>query len=383
MKTHLLVKPLIIILLLGLLLNISCKRENEELSSPINYVPTNPKISNAEYSLKIQWDTIKSSSIKGYKIYRDTIPSPTKLLTESNSKCSFIDKLIIPNKKYYYRVSSINSSNIESEKSTEINGKADESINTGTPVNGEIGGLNYVYWDFQKKTFNKISHEFTIHRNPTNLDGSINEDGLYYQFYQGQLNDDIGFYYGIQNYVFNPNGGQPKKGIIFSRWGTRDILNYKLAPGGFGQSAGYEGDFIGIRLNYDWTIGTYIIELKLDNSDAIGDWYGLYITKKSSNEIKYIGSIRFEKGVKSQGIKSGGITWTELYFKKNNLTPLPNWHVSVDKVLADDIQPISAYIDYNSNKFVGFSNIYTTNYKDIHFLMGPKIKKITPVGKYW
>ena len=70
-------------------------------------------------------------------------------------------------------------------------------------------------------------------------------------------------------------------------------------------------------------------------------------------------------------------------FKKNNLTPLPNWHVSVDKVLADDIQPISAYIDYNSNKFVGFSNIYTTNYKDIHFLMGPKIKKITPVGKYW
>jgi hypothetical protein len=107
MKTHLLVKALVIILLsLGLLLNTSCKRENEELSSPTSFVPTNPKISSGEYSIKIQWDTIKSSSIKGYKIYRDTIPSPIKLLTETNIKCSFLDKLIIPEKRYYYRVSS-------------------------------------------------------------------------------------------------------------------------------------------------------------------------------------------------------------------------------------------------------------------------------------
>ena len=32
--------------------------------------------------------------------------------------------------------------------------------------------------------------------------------------------------------------------MIFSRWKTRDIANYSLADNGWGQSAGYEGDFI-------------------------------------------------------------------------------------------------------------------------------------------
>lgn len=362
---------------------IACKNDSLEVANNVSLLPNNLKISSGEYNLKIQWDTIKSSSIKSYRIYRDTISTPSKLIAEIYPNCFYVDKLIIPNKKYFYRVTSMNSSGVESEKSMEISGKAEESINTSIPINGEIGGLDYAYWDFPKKTFTKLSHEFTIHKNPTNADGTLNEDGLYYQFYQGQLNDDIGFYYGIQNFVFNPNGGLPKKGIIFSRWGTRDITNYKLAPGGFGQSAGYEGDFIGVRLNYEWTIGTYTIELKLDNSDTIGDWYGLYITKKSTNETTYIGSIRFEKGLKSQGIKNGGITWTELYFKKNNQTPLPNWHISVDKVFADELAPSSVTIDYNPTKFVGFTNIFTTNNKDIHFLMGPRIKKVNPSGNIW
>ncbi|MFM6949219.1 MAG: hypothetical protein ACKOWQ_09410 [Aquirufa sp.] len=361
----------------------ACQSENIVETNPTNFKPSNLKISSGDYNLKIQWDSIKSTSVKSYKIYRDTLSSPTKILAENYPNCTFVDKLIIPNKKYYYRVSSTNLAGIESEYSMEINGKAEESINTATPINGEIGGLNYAYWDFPKKTFTKISHEFTIHRNPTASDGSVTEDGLYYQFYQGQLNDDIGFYYGIQNLIYNPNGGTPKKGIIFSRWGTRDIQNYKLAPGGFGQSAGYEGDFIGIRLNYEWTIGTYLIELKLDSSDNIGDWYGLYLTKKSSNEKTYVGSIRFEKGIKSQGIKTGGITWTELFSKKNKLSPLPNWHISVDQVLADDTPPNSVTVDYNPNKFVGFTNIFTTNKKDIHFLMGPKVKKVNPSGRMW
>ncbi|MHA8051178.1 hypothetical protein V7S79_08665 [Aquirufa sp. ROCK-SH2] len=361
----------------------ACQSENIVETNPTNFKPSNLKISSGDYNLKIQWDSIKSTSIKSYKIYRDTLSAPTKILVENYPNCTFVDKLIIPNKKYYYRISSTNLAGIESEYSVEINGKAEESINTATPINGEIGGLNYAYWDFPKKTFTKISHEFTIHRNPTASDGSVTEDGLYYQFYQGQLNDDIGFYYGIQNLIYNPNGGTPKKGIIFSRWGTRDIQNYKLAPGGFGQSAGYEGDFIGIRLNYEWTIGNYLIELKLDSSDNIGDWYGLYLTKKSSNEKTYVGSIRFEKGIKSQGIKTGGITWTELFSKKNKLSPLPNWHISVDQVLADDTPPNSVSVDYNPNKFVGFTNIFTTNKKDIHFLMGPKVKKVNPSGRIW
>jgi hypothetical protein len=65
-------------------------------------------------------------------------------------------------------------------------------------------------------------------------------------------------------------------------------------------------------------------------------------------------------------------------------TPAPNWHVSVDEVIADDyLKPLRVYTTYNENKFVGFNNIYTTNNKDVHFLMGPKVKKIKGKGYLW
>lgn len=368
---------------------VSCSNDSEIISTEVSQInlpistPSGIRITRGDYSLRIQWDTIKSSDIKGYIIYRDTVSNPIKKYVELKNICSFNDKLLLLNKRYYYRISALDSKGKETEKSIEVNEIPQEPINKSTPINGEIGGLNYAFWDFPRTTFTKISHQFTIYNEPTNQDGSPNEDGLYYQFYQGVINDDIGFYYGIQTYVYNPNGNLPKRGIIFSRWGTRDVQNYKTAPGGFGQSAGYEGNFIGVRLNYEWGKGTYNIELKLESTDSIGDWYGLYITKISSQKTTYAGSIRFEKGVKSQGIKNGGITWTELYFKKNQLTPLPKWHVSIDKILADDTEPKSVYIDYNSDKFVSFTNIFTSNNKDVHFLMGPKVLKVNPKGKLW
>lgn len=368
---------------------ISCSKDSEvipnkhiALEVPIS-IPIGVKISSGDYSLKIQWDTIKSSNIRGYRIYRDTVSNPIKLRVELKNICSFTDKLLLINKKYYYRVTTIDLKGIETEKSLEVSAIPQEPINSLIPINGEIGGIHYAFWEFIKPTFSKISHQFTIYDEPRNQDGTLNGDGLYYQFYQGMINDDIGFYYGIQTSVYNPNKGISNKGIIFSRWGTRDIKNYKIAPDGFGESAGYEGDFISVRINYDWGVGTYNIELKNESTDSIGDWYGLYITKLSSGESTYVGSVRFEKGLKSQGIKTGGITWTELYFKKDPQTPLPNWHVSIDKVLADNIEPKSVFIDYSSNKFVGFTNIFTSNNRDVHFLMGPKVKRVNSRGNLW
>jgi hypothetical protein len=345
--------------------------------------PKGIKLTSGNYSLKIDWDSILSSKIKGYRIYRDTVPNPKKLRIEVGNICGFVDKLLMLNKKYYYQITAIDKQGNETDKSIEVFGIPNEPINNQTPINGEIGGLHYAYWDFGNPSFTKISHEFTIYNEPKNQDGTLNNDGLYYQFYQGVINDNIGFYYGIQTAVFNPNGGAPKRGLIFSRWGTRDINNYKIAPGGFGQSAGYEGDFIGVRLSYNWGVGRYKIEVKLDNTDSIGDWYGFYITNLSSNEKTYAGSIRFEKTFNSSGIKNGGITWTELYFKDKQTTPLPNWHLSVDKVLADDLPPVSVNVNYAAKKFVGFTNIFTTNNADVHFLMGPKVQTVTSPGKLW
>jgi hypothetical protein len=256
--------------------------------------------------------------------------------------------------------------------------------NTGTPINGEVGGINYAYWHFSNTTFTKIVHTFTIHNEPKNIDSLTNDglyyhnDGIYYQFYQGILNDTIGFYYGIQT---NVRGWG--RGIIFSRWKTNDTLNYKLPNGGWGDASDESGDYVGIRFPYNWGVGTYSIELRKDSSTIKGDWYGLWITNNSNKKITYCGSMRFETSSKSFGIKDGGITWTELYYKANINTPLPKWHVSVDEVLADNKPPLHVSIDYNKNRFVGFSNIYTTNKKDVHFSMGPDVVTINTSGILW
>lgn len=344
--------------------------------------PTGIKASSDIYSIILSWDNPNNQNIKTCRIYRDTLSATSKLYKEIPFATQFKDELVALTKKYYYKISFIDNNNLESNLSSEVNGIAQEPVNTNKPINGEIGGIDYAFWNFNTPVFTKILHTFTIHSEPTNADNSINKDGLYYQFYQGIINDTIGFYYGIQTSVSNPNGIN-KKGIIFSRWKTRNIDNYKIANGGWGQSAGYEGDFIGVRINYEWGIGTYSIELKKDSSDSKGDWYGLWILSATSRQNTYCGSIRFETSSKSSGIKNNGITWTELYYKDDKSTPLPRWHVSVDEALADNRAPLSVVSDYSKNVFIGFSNIFTTNNKDVHFLMGPKVLTYKSAGKLW
>lgn len=355
--------------------NTSTSSSQNSLNSSINL-----KATQGYYNILLSWDNPNKQSIKTCRIYRDTLPNSLKFYKEILFTNQFKDDLVILNKKYYYKVSFVDSSNFESNKSIEVSQTAIEPINSNQPTAGEIGGINYAFWNFNSSVFTKITHTFTIYNEPANLDNSLNKDGLYYQFYQGILNDTIGFYYGIQTLTTNPNGIN-KKGIIFSRWKTRDINNYKIANAGWGETAGYEGDFIGVRLNYEWGVGTYIIELRKDSADKIGDWYGLWITNHSNKQNTYCGSIRFETSSKSSGIKNNGITWTELYSKADKNTPLPKWHVSIDEVLADNKPPISVNSDYSKNKFVGFSNIYTTNNKDVHFAMGPKVVTYKSPGK--
>jgi hypothetical protein len=344
--------------------------------------PAGIKITPGNYSLTISWDNFPDQQIKKVRIFRDTISSPAVLYKEINYTNQYTDLTVALNTKYFYKISFTNNSNLESEKSDEVSATPIEPVNTATPVNGEIGGIHYAFWNFQTPTFTRLIHNFTIFNEPVNIDNSLNKDGLYYQFYQGIINDTIGFYYGIQTSVMKPNGDN-KKGVIFSRWKTRDTSNYKTAPGGWGQSAGYEGDFIGVRKNYNWGVGTYKIEIGKDSSDTKGDWYGLWINKIPDGTKEYIGSIRFERSSKSSGIKDGGITWTELYYKSNPNTPLPRWHVSVNEVLADNKNPIHVTSTYNQDKFSGFTNIFTTNSHDVHFLMGPTVVRFHPAGMLW
>lgn len=351
------------------------------IAAPIT-IPVGMKIAESDYALKIQWDTITTSNVIGYHIYRDTIPNPNKSYLVTKNLCHYTDKFVLIHRKYYYRVTTVGLIGIETDKSLEVSGVPQEPVNYNIPINGEIGGVSYVNWDFKTERAKEMVHQFTIYNEPTNSDGSPNNDGVYFQFNDSNING-IGAYYGIQTRMFNPKKGLVGKGVIFSRWETRDTLNYKTAPGGFGQSAGYEGDFIGVRKPYQWTVGRYEIKLRLDSTDAIGDWYGLYITKLSSNVTDYIGSIRFERKSPTNGINNHGGSWIEIYTKGNYSTPIPNWHVSIDKVTADGGESKSAYIQYAKDHFYGFSNMFTTNAKDVHFLMGAKVKLVNKDSYLW
>ena len=64
--------------------------------------------------------------------------------------------------------------------------------------------------------------------------------------------------------------------------------------------------------------------------------------------------------------------------------PLPNWRVSVDEVTVNDsIYPSRVYIPYNPQRFLKFSNSYTTTNKNVYFLMGPNVTRVNDTGYLW
>jgi hypothetical protein len=242
------------------------------------------------------------------------------------------------------------------------------------PILGEIGGLHYVTWNFGRDDLQSINFTIRIYDEPSSV------DGLYYQMYQGAINGE-GFYFGLQTDVFKPGVGPSGKGLIFSRWGTRDLSNARVSEGGWTQSAGYEGDFIGIRMNYPWTTHTYRLRIAKMESDEVGDWYGIWIRDLEAGSETYFGALRFPRSLTLDGIQDGGITWTELYYKSVQATPLPSWHVSIVEVRADDtVVPQHAYSSYSQ---IGHTDIYMDNNGEIHFLMGTHIRRIHSPGELY
>ena len=246
----------------------------------------------------------------------------------------------------------------------------------GPPL-GEIGGLHYVWWDFGTDNFESPRIYVTIYNEPDN------DDGLYFQMYQGRIND-VGFYFGLQTRLSNPNTGVTAKGLIFSRWETRDLSNVRPAEGGWSQSAGYEGDFVGIRKHYEWTNHSYQLKIAYVESDEVGDWYGVWIYDLDNSGQDYLSSIRFPSIEPSEwGIENGWVTWTELYSKGIQQTPIPNWHVSIDGIYASE-QMIPALSGTSAYSDIGHTDIYyEESTKRIHFLMGPEVVREHAPGTIW
>src|SRR2546425_1201416 len=230
-------------------------------------------------------------------------------------------------------------------------------------------GLTYVWWKFGVAEFEDFQIDITIHNDLGT------KPGTYFQMYQGQIGG-LGFYLGLQTDVYQPNRGGQGKGLIFSRWKTRDLADVRPASDGWTQSAGYEGDFVGIRKKYEWTNHKYRLRLTALDEDEKGVWYGFFILDNTTQTEDYCGSIRFPK---EQGrrpkIKDGGGTWTEIYSGARDLSQLPAWHVSIDGCFVEHRRrkAQSAVSDYSK---VPNTDIYFEPAKQsIQILMGPDVQR--------
>ena len=368
------------VLLLLFFIIISCSKEtSEDTIENLHNVPSNFNLDSkylfpqTYYSVDLSWDKDSISKPTRVNIYRGDNKQNLNLFNSLSATANrYTDTLVSVRKEYFYQISYVYD-DYEYDKTEVISIKPFEPKNDlEAPLYPTPNGIHYAWQKFNQNSFESIKHKFTIHEEPSN------DAGLYYQFYQGFINDTIGFYYGIQTTVNHPEPPHSRgKGLIFSRWKTRDTTNYSIANGGWGKSAGYEGDFISVRNSFDWGVGTYEIELKKDSVDSVGDWYSVKIKNILEIEQTHFGSIRFETSSLSSGIKSGGAIWSELYLNSSDGS-IPDWHVSVDDILIEgEYKPNKIETVYNKN-FEDFSNIYTTNKNDIHFLVGPEVKKITP-----
>ena len=107
--------------------------------------------------------------------------------------------------------------------------------------------------------------------------------------------EESAFYFGLQTDVYDSALGRGRgKGLIFSRWGVRNLDDAKLACDAdcWADESGNEGNFVSIRRSYDWDEGEYRMRMAADGVDADGAWYSVRLTDIDTGETLSVGSLR-------------------------------------------------------------------------------------------
>ena len=181
--------------------------------------------------------------------------------------------------------------------------------------------------------------DITIHNDP----GDWSDRYGYYLILLQNSISGTGFYFGLQT-----DAERRGKGLIFPRWGTRDLAYAKInEAGGWNNSAGYEGDFIGVRRVYDWGVGGYRVRIGPDGLDEDGEWFSLWITDLGNGETTWIGALKFplEDGVARMNPHSSATI--ELYgIGPVRPIEVPVWHVSVGRPNGDGMPAVWGFTNY-------------------------------------
>ncbi len=181
---------------------------------------------------------------------------------------------------------------------------------------------NYVFWKFAKRVA-KLEFKVDMKNDP----GS--KVGLYFSPYNAEI-DGIQFYFGIQTDLLNNNAGGKHEGhgIIFSQFGTLDKASINVAPGGFSEVGTHEGNFIGVRLPFAWTKGSYTIRFERGAGDDTGDWFEAHVVDASKKDT-FAGALKFAR--KGKGVpatfEEQGTAFTEVYSGATDYANVPKWHI--------------------------------------------------------
>ncbi|MYC71880.1 MAG: hypothetical protein F4X17_14340, partial [Gemmatimonadetes bacterium] len=256
-----------------------------------------------------------------------------------------------------------------------------------------------IQWDWYRDSYpssnklqiRELEIDFTLHNDPGDFS---DKHGLYLMLCNSYLSD-VGFYFGLQTDIQDLNHvkGRRGKGLVFSRWGTRDLANAKVADAaeGWTQSSGHEGDFIGVRRTYDWGAGDYRVRFAPDGSEADGEWFGVWITDKARDETTWIGSLKFPYLNGTAVISPPSIyTTVEIYGSPIRPIDIPEWHVSVKRPSGDGVKPVAftsyyspevAFPGKDSPKILNSNVRYDPTDDAMHFQAGGSAERTNPEQK--
>ncbi len=220
-----------------------------------------------------------------------------------------------------------------------------------------------IWWQSNKPLpiFKSLSLDFTIHNHvPDNVKLYIAPVG-WIEF------NDRGAYAGIQTDLMKLVGRRRAKyvgqGLIFSRWKTRDLSATKVAPGGYNQSAGYEGDFVGVRNVFTWSIGKYTIGLKKTHTQVIGgryySWVKMTVTEHRTGRVGNCGSIRFYG--RNLKLKKSIASFVEIYGGSIPYYRIPRIKITFGNIKVNGTR---AYNDYAYSSYPKNVPPYGTSYEN-------------------
>jgi hypothetical protein len=238
---------------------------------------------------------------------------------------------------------------------------------------------SYARYTFGTSPFTKLEMDVQVSKDPG--DGV----GLYVAPFNGYIDGTL-TYLGIQTNVTNNKlGTRTGKGIVFSRWDTLDPQDTKIAAGGFLEVGTHEGEFVGVRLNYPWTVGTYTLTLERTTADLERDWFELSLTDAASKKT-FIGALRFPRKVAGKRATVAPTTtlFTEVYMGATKVSDVPVWALDVRQ--RADGKPAtvikSEYPAYpHMEKFPNTDAYYSRSTDTMHFEYGGATEQCHAAGK--